>query len=376
VRFSTAKRQISSNYPLKGEKNIKEYFPHSIIFFTITSLKKKESKKNKLMSRVAQKVRQTTDTVTQQQSLTLVRNILRSSISSICYLRYLFPEDSFTDTQLAGLKIKSLVEGQNQEIKTLNTWMEQGVFDAIEKHYLKALIFCIFAEFNKTNTLLESYTFKFTYPSDDKVSLDFTVSKDGEKEKTLSFMTKEQIQQAWCTMIRTLITLSHTLPPLPHQRHIAMKLVYYDEITPEDYNPPGFVTADSSPEFEFIDESERVNVGGSVKTKYHTVSVRLDTAMSNYSANNPTAKLVAELDLDTVKSIVIAFEDGEITTKSIADALGIPRNDQRAVDALTKLQDMKLIIKQENRLCPNKTPENLDIYQEAKKRIDDDDVEI
>lgn len=330
------------------------------------------------MSRTAQKVRQTTDTVTQQQSVTLMRNILRSSISSIAYLRYLFPENNFVDTQLAGLKIKSLVEGDNKEIEALNKWMEQGVFDALEKHYLRALVFSVFAKFNDPSSLLESYTFKFTYPSDGNVSLDFTATKsDGAPQSKLSFMSKEQIQQAWCTMIRTLITLSHTLPPLPNERHIAMRLYYYEDVTPVDYNPPGFSTADDAPDFEFVDESERIEIGGSVKTKFHTVSMRLDTAMPNYTSNSPAAKKVAELDYDTVKSIVIAFDDGEITTKSIADALGIPRNDQRAVDALTKLQDMKLIIKQENKLCPNKTPENLDIYQEAKKKIDaDDEIEV
>lgn len=64
-------------------------------------------------------MQQKEDTPTQQQSLTLMRNLLRTSISSIAYLRGLFPEgatptntlylvtyicptDSFKDRNLAG----------------------------------------------------------------------------------------------------------------------------------------------------------------------------------------------------------------------------------------------------------------------------------
>ncbi|OHT11335.1 HORMA domain containing protein [Tritrichomonas foetus] len=218
--------------------------------------------------------------------MTLVRNILRSSISSIAYLRYLFPEENFADTQLAGLKIKSLIPSSNPEIAAMTEWMENGVFDAIEKHYLKALVFSIFSEFNNPSSLLESYTFKFSYPEDGNISMGMIATAKGQSSKELSYMTREQIQQAWCTLIRTLITLSHTLPPLPQERHVAMRLYYYEDVTPTDYNPPGFTAADDAPNFEFVAEPECVEIGGSVRTKYHAVSLRLDTAMPSFVNSN------------------------------------------------------------------------------------------
>ena len=323
------------------------------------------------MARSAQKIRQTTDTVTEVQSVTLMKNILRSSLSSIAYLRYLFPEDNFQDTELAGLKIKSLVEGSNKEIAAMNNWLEHGVFDALEKHYLKALVFSIFAKFNDPSSLLESYTFKFSYPTDGNVSLNFTaVKKDGQPAPTLNFMSKEQIQQAWCTMIRTLITLSHTLPPLPNERHIAMRLYYYEDITPPDYNPPGFSMADDAPDFEFVDESERIEIGGSVQTKYHTVSMRLDTAMPNYQINNPISKLVSELNQDEIQAIVLAFEEKELSVQQIADAIGVPANDDRAIKSYNLLMKMNLVKKKKGKIIADRTPENLDIYQEAKHKLE------
>jgi hypothetical protein len=135
------------------------------------------------MARSAQKVRQSTDTVTEVQSMTLVKNILRSSIATIAYIRYLFPEENFSETQLAGLKIKSLLPRDNPEIAAMTEWMEQGVFDAIERHYLRALVFSVFGEFNNPATLLESYTFKFSYPSDGELAMDLIASARGGEKK-------------------------------------------------------------------------------------------------------------------------------------------------------------------------------------------------
>ena len=47
-------------------------------------------------------------TISQVQSLTLVRNLLRTGVSTIAYIRELFPEDSFKDVTFNGMKLKAL----------------------------------------------------------------------------------------------------------------------------------------------------------------------------------------------------------------------------------------------------------------------------
>jgi hypothetical protein len=252
----------------------------------------------------------------------------------------------------------------------MNKWIEEGVFDALQRHYLKALVFSIFAKANDPTTLLESYTFKFTYPNTegDEVSLDFLAEAKGKEQKKLSFMSKEEIQAAWCTMIRTLIALSHTLPPIPSKRYIAMRLFYY-ETTPEDYNPPGFSTADDTPDFEFIDESERIEIGGSVKTKFHTVSLRLDTAMPNYK-QNAAENEVSNMSKDLIRGIVSAFENNEISAKTLADNLGIPPNDSRVIETIDQMIEKEFIHREKGKLRPIKTKENQEIFEIAKKKLD------
>ena len=49
--------------------------------------------------------------LSQQQSATLMRNLLRTAMSSICYLRHLFPEDCFQDRFLTGVpNFKSMMQ--------------------------------------------------------------------------------------------------------------------------------------------------------------------------------------------------------------------------------------------------------------------------
>ncbi|KAH0790817.1 Hop1 [Histomonas meleagridis] len=312
------------------------------------------------MTRLAQKTRQATDTCTEVQSMTLVRNIIRSSISSISYLRYLFPEDNFTDTNLAGLKIKSLVPNSNPEIEALTNWIEKGAFDALQHHYLRALVFSIFSEPNNPSSLIESYTFKFSYPSDGSISFDMKASMKGKEDQKMTYMSREQIQQAWCTMIRTLITISHALPPLPSERFLSMRLYYYDDVTPPDYEPPGFSCATETPNYEFVADSELIEIGGSVNTKYHSVSLRLDTAMPNYHQMETD-----ELDEKVELAILLCAELDYITREKLSKNLKIPKNDSSLDDIIKKLEKLGFIL-------PNSSGKKMEVIHssENQKLID------
>jgi hypothetical protein len=60
---------------------------------------------------------------------------MRTAISSVCYLRNLFPEECFADRAISGIQIKSLLP-VNNESRTLIEWLEKGVFDALKKKYV------------------------------------------------------------------------------------------------------------------------------------------------------------------------------------------------------------------------------------------------
>jgi hypothetical protein len=182
--------------------------------------------------------------VTQQQSLVLVRNLIRTAVSSICYIRHLFPESNFTDRILSGLNIKTLLPN-SPETKLVIDWLEQGVFDAVEKKFLRMLVFGMYLDPTKESTLIECYSFRLSYDGNDYnldisrqvfvISFDSKISKGLKENTRRSFFTKDGIKQATISMIRTLISLAQTLSPIPKTRYLVMKLFYYDHITPLDY---------------------------------------------------------------------------------------------------------------------------------------------
>ena len=130
-----------------------------------------------------------TTELTIEQSLTLVRNLLRTSISTICFFRGLLPDDCFNMVKLSGLTIRQLLP-ENNDSKLILNWLEEGVFPSIAKKYIEQVIFAIYAPLKENenyNTLLETYCFHVVY-NNGEVSLELSnknKSLDHEKLKSV-----------------------------------------------------------------------------------------------------------------------------------------------------------------------------------------------
>ncbi|KAH9618153.1 hypothetical protein KSS87_002037 [Heliosperma pusillum] len=216
--------------------------------------------------------------ITEQDSLLLTRNLLRIAIYNISYIRGLFPEKYFNDKSVPALemKIKKLLP-LDAESRRLIDWMEKGecslnlrfyvkkfvyvanrivilsslavccyfpgVYDALQKKYLKTLLFSICEAIN--GTTMEEYTFSFSYPNPDSEEVSMNISRAGSKKQGGTFnstneVTPNQMKSSACKMIRTLVQLMRTLDKMPEERTILMKLLYYEDVTPSDYEPPFF----------------------------------------------------------------------------------------------------------------------------------------
>ena len=120
---------------------------------------------------------------TKTNSTTVVKSLMRSSISQICYLRNIFDEGCFTQKKYVdGLFIHALtpaqeVEGSdepkiiNKQAWQLTRWLEDGVFDALERQYLKTMTFSVYTQRKGSSrrNLVESYCYTVTYPEAGKV---------------------------------------------------------------------------------------------------------------------------------------------------------------------------------------------------------------
>ncbi|XP_034691094.1 meiosis-specific protein ASY1-like isoform X3 [Vitis riparia] len=192
---------------------------------------------------VAQKLKEAE--ITEQDSLLLTRNLLRIAIFNISYIRGLFPEKYFNDKSVPALemKIKKLMP-MDAESRRLIDWMEKGVYDALQKKYLKTLMFCVCEAIE--GPMIEEYAFSFSYSNSDSQEVSMNVNRTGTKKggtfkcNSATEVTPNQMRSSACKMVRTLVQLMRTLDRMPEERTILMKLLYYDDVTPVDYEPPFF----------------------------------------------------------------------------------------------------------------------------------------
>jgi len=203
--------------------------------------------------------------VTQQQSTVFVKKLLAIAVSNIAYLRVIFPEKAFSDRRLEDLNLKILKNDKSCPLAVqLIEWLK-GVFDAVEKKYLRMLILGIYRHSGDPNTLLEMYTFRFSYT--DKTEMEI-YSGDQKISSTAS-----QTKKATISLLRNLVYRIQTLRALPNDARIMMKLFYYDEVTPEDYEPPGFRAAQA--DFICMEGNPRKFRFQNVSTAFHTLQLRM-----------------------------------------------------------------------------------------------------
>lgn len=257
-------------------------------------------------------------------SLILVRNLMRICISEICYIRNIFPEDIFQQGNFAGISYKKLgsMGGKNknsQDAQAIASWLQDDVFPAIEKEYVHSVSFCIYSlsgKKKKADKLLESYTIKLKFDRGHSVGLTTTRThkmRNGHEEKSTSTIgDKELTKKDVIRMIRSLISMTNALEPLPENRMITMKLLFNDSC-PDGYCTKYFKEGMHGLPLKFEQDALKIDIGR-VSTGYHTVSLKLEaieeTIQSKTIVNNE------ELPERNETSIVDSYDENGISTKS------------------------------------------------------------
>ncbi|NXN30229.1 HORM1 protein, partial [Nycticryphes semicollaris] len=206
---------------------------------------------------------------TEQQSLMLVKRLLAVSVSCITYLRGIFPESAYGTRYMDDVCVKILREDKNCPGSTqLVKWM-LGCYDALQKKYVSLLYHLAFNNYwICLQTITECYHFKFKYTHNGPL-LDFSSKRND------STITCADTKKASILLIRKIYVLMQNLSPLPDDVCLTMKLFYYDEVTPSDYQPPGFKEGECEGVI-FEGEPMYLNVG-EVPTPFHMLKVKVTT---------------------------------------------------------------------------------------------------
>ncbi|NWU84405.1 HORM1 protein, partial [Onychorhynchus coronatus] len=207
---------------------------------------------------------------TEQQSLMLVKRLLAVAVSCITYLRGIFPESAYGTRYMDDVCVKILREDKNcPGSSQLVKWM-LGCYDALQKKYVSLAVSfkrCGNVDLSPL-TVTECYHFKFKYTQHGPL-LDFG------REASGSPIPCADTKRASVLLIRKIFVLMQNLSPLPSDVCLTMKLLYYDEVTPPDYQPPGFREAKCEG-LMFNEEPTHLNVG-EVPTPFHLLKLKITT---------------------------------------------------------------------------------------------------
>lgn len=179
--------------------------------------------------------------VTPSKSEETIIDLLIMSISCITFLRGFFTDKYFTDdileinknilsqqssysTQKESIKIKRLAPGISDVSDKILNWIKISIFDALHKKYLKAINFSIILDKENPNNIFETYCFEIDYlDSTETINFNGVLISPNE-------LTKIQIFK----LLKKFIILTQSLPPLPIERFVFMRLLCNDRC-PNDY---------------------------------------------------------------------------------------------------------------------------------------------
>ncbi|KAF2739617.1 DNA-binding protein [Polyplosphaeria fusca] len=239
----------------------------------------------------------TEQSVTVQQSTEVMQTLLHSALSAVTYARGIFPiecfdfqvyknisdeytyrdfaKDSGKAKQGTGKSVYVLKQGRSSRADKFINWLQTGVFDALQRSYLRGLQISMFEDRNHPTQIVELYSFTFNYA----VSADgsrtvaaMDISRPGGESLTIRH-TNAGVQ----ALVREIALLSGTLPLLPDHCFLEMRLLYTDDC-PEDYQPPGFVHSQTDGSLHFPSASgwkTTSSMVGAISTGYHSVAVNM-----------------------------------------------------------------------------------------------------
>ncbi|KAI6131997.1 HORMA domain-containing protein [Pisolithus croceorrhizus] len=308
--------------------------------------------------------------LTSSVSLQCVETLLRAGLGCIAYLRQakllgLLPFENFseyhlsaeinntlstqpsgsfcTDSQtrrtVSGVTIMNLKRGFTNEGDKILDYLEHGIFDAIEKQYLRKFIFGIYLVSFPPLVIVEAYTFNFRYHKVPGTNTVVPILSLGDQLSQLSLgyerseepMTKslKQGKQPTLGEVKRSLKVCEALIWSPESRFGNFKL-FFSEDTPDDYQPPHFRAGDvDSNKWYFTthgtsETPEKMSIGD-FETGWHGVNMNV-ASVSSYlpSITEDNDALFTGITnsapkLSPVEEARLRAEDAELQRKDALD---------------------------------------------------------
>ncbi|KAK0239552.1 HORMA domain-containing protein [Armillaria nabsnona] len=267
-----------------------------------------------------------TQAISSAQSLASVQTLLKAGLGCITFMRDLLPHDNFSESHFVtseesasqdssgsfssldlqkkrnvnSFKIMTMTRGYTDEADRLLNYLEYGVFDALQKQYLRTFIFAVYLVNSFDNKDPNKYYHKI--PGTDTTVPVMTLGDDTKRTPLRGFNARKKdpvaeavskgklptlrdVKRSVKTLLKTLITSMTQMDVLPKRRFASFKMFYTDD-TPSEYEPPHFIAADAEKDKWFfmthdMDEIPDKWGVGKVDTGHHAVNVSV-TSIATY----------------------------------------------------------------------------------------------
>lgn len=238
--------------------------------------------------------------LSQGQFLESVQYLLEASVGVITYIRGIFPDDAFEEDFLSyrnknqqqvakqGVRLMRLKRNQKDTCKVLDI-LKLGVFDALKRGHLKALLLYIFLDPKNPSDIYEKYDFRFSFSPKGQQNLNIINQKGAIiADYSLEPQTPQALKKQLQKLLRQLIVATQSLDSLPGNlsidtasnanikggpKYLSMKLLFNDGC-PESYQPPMFKDSTDGSELSFFINETQISPlelqVGTLKSSFHS----------------------------------------------------------------------------------------------------------
>ncbi|EGN95602.1 hypothetical protein SERLA73DRAFT_162415 [Serpula lacrymans var. lacrymans S7.3] len=250
------------------------------------------------------------------QSLLCVETLLKAGIACVAYLRGLLPLENFSEFYLAsevngslssrpsssfsiddrarrtlsGVSIMHINRGFTNEGDRIMDYLEHGIFDALQKQYLRRFIFAIYLDSKDPNNIIEAYTFNFDYYTIAGSNVTVPIMSLGDQLSNMSLKVTSKSADPLTEAIKggKVPTLGEVKKSLKSQRlhQWSPYLLFFNENTPDDYQPKYFHAGDVNKDKWFFTTHRRNEIPekcsvGDLQTGWHGVNLKV-VSVSSY----------------------------------------------------------------------------------------------
>ncbi|KAG2135217.1 HORMA domain-containing protein [Suillus bovinus] len=290
-------------------------------------------------------------TISNKQSLECVQTLLKAGLGCIAYLRGLLPAENFSEYRLSsrnngrasssgsfssdgttglnisGFKLMTLNRGFTNEGDRIIDYLENGIFDAIDKQYLRKVIFGIYLDSKDPNNIVEAYTFNFHYHKLPGSHTTIPIMTLGDQLSKMSLARPDPVSEA--LKKGQMPTLGEVKRSVKVQQSLLIwnRFLFFNEDAPDDYQPPHFQAADAEANKWFFtthaanEVPERTSIG-QVSAGWHGLDMKV-VSVSSYlpsiseDNNAPFAGITSHTAprLTPVEEARIRVEDAQLQKK-------------------------------------------------------------